>query len=356
VALQGTLDTFALADVLRLLASTKKTGRLRVSGDRGSGSVWVEDGDVVATELQITGQPTETPAITLYHLLRFGHGSFTFEAGATSATSGHALAIEPLLGEAEQLLAEWRSIEAVVPSLGAWMTLRPDLAGNDVVIDAARWRTIAAVAGGTTAGAVGDALGLGELGVLRALKELVELGLLEVGEAPAGFGTRDPNPFPADMPQRARPTTRDESPLPPSLSEMRSGLATVGLSDEALHAETQHGEAQHAETQHAGAPSSGVDEMPAPPMLSVPPAPEDTHESAPPAAPPAPSLPAPSAEDAAEIARQLANLSPRAAKAVAAAAKAATDEEREAALAAIEAEDETVNRGLLLRFLGSVDS
>jgi hypothetical protein len=64
----------------------------------------------------------------------------------------------------------------------------------------------------------------------------------------------------------------------------------------------------------------------------------------------------PSVEDAAEIARQLANLSPRAAKAVAAAAKAATEEEREAALAAIEAEDDTVNRGLLLKFLGSVDS
>jgi hypothetical protein len=64
----------------------------------------------------------------------------------------------------------------------------------------------------------------------------------------------------------------------------------------------------------------------------------------------------PSLDDAAEIARQLANLSPRAAKAVAAAAKATTEEERDAALAAIEAEDETVNRGLLMRFLGSVDS
>ena len=61
-------------------------------------------------------------------------------------------------------------------------------------------------------------------------------------------------------------------------------------------------------------------------------------------------------DDPAEIARQLANLSPRAAKAVAAAAKAQTPEEREAALAAIEAEDDTVNRGLLLKFLGSVDS
>jgi hypothetical protein len=59
--------------------------------------------------------------------------------------------------------------------------------------------------------------------------------------------------------------------------------------------------------------------------------------------------------DAAEIARQLANLSPKAAKAVAAAAKATTQEEREAALADVDDEEEPINRGLLLKFLGSVN-
>jgi hypothetical protein len=60
--------------------------------------------------------------------------------------------------------------------------------------------------------------------------------------------------------------------------------------------------------------------------------------------------------DPAEMARQLANLSPKAAKAVAAAARASTEAERDEALAAVEAEDDTVNRGLLLKFLGSVDT
>jgi hypothetical protein len=61
--------------------------------------------------------------------------------------------------------------------------------------------------------------------------------------------------------------------------------------------------------------------------------------------------------DAAEVARQLSNLSPAAARAVAAAAKATTDEEREAALAAVAQEgDEPIDRELLLRFLASVKS
>ena len=60
--------------------------------------------------------------------------------------------------------------------------------------------------------------------------------------------------------------------------------------------------------------------------------------------------------DAAEIARQLANLSPKAAKAVAAAAKATTMAEREAALAQVDETEDSINRDLLLKFLGSVSS
>src|SRR5690349_18711377 len=124
VALQGTLDTFALADVLRLLASTKKSGRLRVTGERGSGSVWVADGQVVATELAVPGVTEDGPAHTIFAMLRFAAGSFTFEAGASAPHAGPAVDVEPLLGQAEMLLVEWRAIEAVVPSLEAWLTLR----------------------------------------------------------------------------------------------------------------------------------------------------------------------------------------------------------------------------------------
>jgi hypothetical protein len=57
------------------------------------------------------------------------------------------------------------------------------------------------------------------------------------------------------------------------------------------------------------------------------------------------------------VARQLANLSPKAARAVAAAARATTAEEREAALAEVTSEgDEPINRGLLLKFLSSVQA
>ncbi len=116
MALQGTLDTFALPDVLRLLAATGKSGRLDLLGDRGGGTVSVDGGSIVGVSAERVrdGAP---PAETLFELLRFTDGTFTFALDEPVA-SGEPVAIESLLANAEAMLDEWREIEAVVPTPG----------------------------------------------------------------------------------------------------------------------------------------------------------------------------------------------------------------------------------------------
>src|SRR3954465_9507567 len=104
VALQGTLDTFALPDVLRLLASTKKVGRLRVTGDTGSGSLWVDGGSAVGSELLVRGAEADSLTEALFNLLRFAHGSFTFEAGSMPPTNGEQRDVESIIVEADSML------------------------------------------------------------------------------------------------------------------------------------------------------------------------------------------------------------------------------------------------------------
>ena len=74
MALQGTLDTFALIDVFRLLASTNKTGRLRVTGDRGNGNVWFDGGGVVLAAAHNT-KPSDAPVTVIFELLRQHEGT-----------------------------------------------------------------------------------------------------------------------------------------------------------------------------------------------------------------------------------------------------------------------------------------
>lgn len=368
MALSGTLDTFALPDVLRLLASTAKSGRLRVTGDRGSGSVWVDSGEVVATELASAVSQEPTAAEVIFGLLRFSAGSFTFEADAAAPNASTPAAMDPILGAAENMLVEWKAIEEVIPSLDLWVGLAAALDGPDVMVDQARWGGIAAIGSGSQVGAVAESLQLNEIDTCRLVKELLELGLVEFIDEPAGI--------PAAT--SFEPAPVEEGDLDDTVSEDTVAAGTVAADTVAADTAVEDGADDDTSTvfedETPGEPEALLHELDA--MDDAPSFGESNESTEPSLAALASSEEAADDEigsadifagapgpadgddelDPAEMARQLANLSPKAAKAVAAAAKATTDAERDAALAAVEAEDDSVNRGLLLKFLGSVDS
>jgi hypothetical protein len=338
VALQGTLDTFALPDVLRLLASTKKSGRLRVSGNRGTGSVWVDSGGVVASEATGLRGPS-SPVDVLFELLRYGDGSFTFEAGTAAASPSAPTDVEPLLVDAERQLLEWREIEAVVPSMDAWVNLAQALPRPEIVIDSDQWKTIVAVGSGTTVDSIGRVLDLGEVAVCRLIKDLVELGLGSVSRAPGGAtanGSAPARDHSIDLDELASHDEVDsahEAPFSieiPGVDEAPAEHHDIDVVAASNGNALSNGTASSNSASSNGGSSNGNG---------------SGHE------------PVTEPAEADEVARQLASLSPKAARAVAAAARAETDEEREAALAEVTGDDdEPINRGLLLKFLSSVRS
>jgi hypothetical protein len=319
MALQGTLDTFELPDVLRLLASTKKTGCLVLRSERGEGSVWLDDGRVLAVEAP--GLPGVDPGEGLFDLLRAHDGSFVFEAGGEVPAGGKPQDVEPLLSGAETQLVEWLEIERVVPSLSSWVRLTPELAGDEITIEASTWRMIAVIGGGMRVGDLGRTVGLAEVPVSRLVRDLVELGVGVVGDAP------------------------EDAAAP--WSEAHDDVAEI-----------------EAENEVEAAPSGGPFAT-APPPFAAPHAVgfahDDDHQSngsAPlagdPLFTPSPAMADLDQAEADEIARQLAMLSPEAAQAVRAAAAAETEAERNAALDAVDDAEEPINRNLLLKFLSTV--
>lgn len=357
MALQGTLDTFALIDVLRLLSSTKKTGRLRVSSGRGSGSVWLDGGGVVAAGA--SGAKTSEGLVTVvFELLRYKEGAFVFEADVTTPDAGAPSDVESLVREAERLLAEWYEIEAVVPSVDCWVSLSPTLPRPEVVIDADRWRIVVATGAGATVAGLGEKLGLGEIAVSKAVKDVIEVGLAVLSEAAPAHVTPPPTPEPDYVAEPEHDHEHHDHPLDehPGFVESgggnafsalwESGADPFGSADKKVDLGPEHEdlelghEHEHAHA-HPGFHESadlGI-EIPGVPSLSAKRAAEAAAAQAAQAGEPV----------------ELPNLTPQAARAIAAAAQATTEAERDAALAqATGADNEPLDRGLLLRFLSSV--
>lgn len=182
MALQGTIDSFALADVMRLLAGSRKTGRLVVNGERGSSSLWLSNGELVGGST--SGDPTAVDLVDIvFDILRYESGSFIFEADALCSDPLDPAPVGLVLDRAEAYLAEWRDIVAVVPSMSSWITLAPELPHPEVVVDQACWTSIVAVGSGCTVSNLAEVLGLGELPACRLVRALVHAGFVEVGSA-----------------------------------------------------------------------------------------------------------------------------------------------------------------------------
>lgn len=357
MALQGTLDTFELPDVLRLLASTRKTGRLRLRGDRGDGDVWLAEGHVVGVATAATSDDVEQG---LFELLRAHEGSFSFEPGDAPSAPLPPADVEPLLATVETQLAEWREIEAVVPSLEAWVALAPELPGEQVSIDAETWRLVATIGSGLTVRELGQLLGLGEVPVCRMVRDVVDLGVVSVGEAPeerlaaGSWSTPDADPV-AVLPAAAAAPSFEPAEYDPAAYQHEPAAY-----DPAYEPAAYEPAAYEPAPYDTATNGYEVAPEPAAPLFptSEPAAyadPEPAFEAPHPASPFDVALDqVDDPDEADEVARQLAMLSPRAAQAIAAAAASDSEADRQAALDAVDDAEEPVNRGLLLKFLSSV--
>jgi Domain of unknown function (DUF4388) len=223
--LQGSLDTFGLEDVVAFLAATAKTGRLHLSGDRGTGSLWFAAGDVVAAMAANVPLQADISDV-VFELLRYRRGEFAFALGERAPDPGPPHAVAPLLEQVQVALEEWRELTAAVPSADHRVRLLAEPLDDHVILDRVQWRTILAVGAGSTVAELGDALGEGELPVLRRVCDLLAKGLVEVLDPSSQAATSGPL------------TTRRAEPAPIQSDAAHTAAAVGAGADADADAET----------------------------------------------------------------------------------------------------------------------
>ena len=177
MSLQGTLETFALPDVLVLLSSTKKDGELRVNGGRTDGQVWLDKGQIVHARI---GSTEVKPVDAIFELLRLQEGTFNFENDSAAPKSDDPQAIDGVLADAQVRLGEWNEIAKVVPHLDAVVDMATDAPSDEVIITRDQWSMLRRVAGGRSVNDLMVALGQSEFDTCKTVKELVDSRLASI--------------------------------------------------------------------------------------------------------------------------------------------------------------------------------
>ena len=236
--LEGDLGDFSLPEVLRLLAFTSKSGRLRLTSGNAAGRIDVIDGrvrdasaearrlplarrllglgvvdgkslrgllteheglptdrelahDLVTRQIapagEVAGVLREQTIDAVFDLLRWTEGSFRFSTGlATSASPPDlAIAVDEVLEEAQRRLDAWDGVRERTGAGSDVVTIgRPTTEVTDV--DADGWQLIGFIDGRRSVDELVLLTGRGQFDTRKTLGHLADLGIVGIGAAAGG--------------------------------------------------------------------------------------------------------------------------------------------------------------------------
>jgi len=189
--LQGSLDTFELAEVLAMLARKGQTGRLRLHSGPAVVDLYLDAGTVAHAEITDQGSAprvaTSMAALeeACFQILRWDHGVFEFQERPLPAAARRLDAgVEEVMAGARRRLDAWERVKSVIPSMSAQPRLRPELEAAQVTLDRDAWKVLAAIDGRRTVQALARTVGSSTYELCQLLTNLVHQGLVEISSRP----------------------------------------------------------------------------------------------------------------------------------------------------------------------------
>jgi hypothetical protein len=196
VGLQGTLDTFSLAEVLGLIEHARQTGALAVTGPGGHGTLYVTAGRFCAGEAADYSGPVEDRHAldvrlidVCFHLFRFEAGAYEFIVNqAPPWKAERATDIAPIVETCEQIVRAWPAVEAVLPNFDVRPQQADDLPEESLTLSRTAFKLFTMVDGKRTVRQIAREAGHSVVEVGPVLRDLIEHGAITLEET----ATRSP--------------------------------------------------------------------------------------------------------------------------------------------------------------------
>lgn len=181
--LKGNLAQLSLVDILRMLSSGNRSGRLDIRQGGKAGEIYLERGMIVHA---VTG--TQIGEKGVYTLMGWLEGDFSFSPNIDPPEQSINTTTEQLLLEAARQAEQWEDIKDVLSSTDAIFNISPSGSTNTVSLKPIEWQVLAQVNGERSVIEIGNILELHEFDVARIIYSLTTAGLLhEVTDARSAF-------------------------------------------------------------------------------------------------------------------------------------------------------------------------
>ncbi|MGZ4120646.1 MAG: DUF4388 domain-containing protein [Actinomycetota bacterium] len=184
--LNGNLDSFALPDVLRFVASGGVTGRIEIAREEVEGELALDQGNYVGARLNEDEAPsTVDEALDVAVLLFDGTGG-TFNVVEEEWVGGPlSLSAEELVKAVERRRKEWAAVVDVLGSLEEPLIIASDLPKgvDQITIRADQWRLLSFVDGRRSVQEIAHDAASSVYATAVALAEMANAGMIARGEA-----------------------------------------------------------------------------------------------------------------------------------------------------------------------------
>jgi hypothetical protein len=189
VGLQGTLDTFSLAEILGLIERARHTGALLVESPDGRGALYTSAGRFCAGEAaDYSGPVDDRHALDVrlvdvcFHLMRCTAGSYEFTADvAPPWTAERATDIGPIVETVEHIVRAWPAVEAVLPNFDVHPELADELPEESLTLSRTAFKVFALIDGNRSVRQIAREVGHSVVEVGPVLKDLIDHGAVRIG-------------------------------------------------------------------------------------------------------------------------------------------------------------------------------
>jgi len=170
---RGNLAQLSLLDILRMLSSGDRSGRLEITQPGKTGEIFLENGNIVHA---VMGAQMGEKCV--YTLMGWMEGEFVFVPDVAAPERSIETTTEQLLLEAARQAAQWEDIKDVLSSTDAVFNISPSGSTNTVSLKPIEWQVLAQVNGERSVIEIGEILDLPEFEVARIVYSLTTAGLL----------------------------------------------------------------------------------------------------------------------------------------------------------------------------------